>query len=260
MTFEKQRIIAALEEGIRFDGRKPLDYRNIEISLGGVKTAEGFARVKIGETEVLAGIKLSIDKPFPDTPDEGGISVNAELPPMASPEFESGPPSDYAIELARIVDRGIRESKTIDLKKLCIEPYEKAWFVNIDLWALNDSGNLLDAFGIAAIAALKNTFFPEYDGKVINYKKITKKKLEVKKTPIPVTVIKIGKHLIVDPTVEEESALDARLTVTTTEDETITALQKGGSAPLTIREAKEMISIALKKAKELRKIIEKEMK
>ncbi len=257
MKFVKQHITEALEGGVRFDGRKLLEFRRIEVKVGGIKTAEGFARVKIGKTEVLAGVKLGVGTPYPDTPDEGTISVNAELSPMASPEFESGPPSVKAIEMARIVDRGIREAETIDLKKLCIEPYEKVWTVNIDLWPINDSGNLIDAFGLAAIAALKNTVFPEYDGRIVNYKKLTDKKLPISKLPLPVTVVKIGKALIVDPTNEEEEILDARLTAAVTEDDVITALQKGGESPITIDEAKKMVDIAIKKSKVLRKALEK---
>ena len=45
-----------------------------------------------------------------------------ELVPFASPMFESGPPREDAIELARVVDRGIRHSEIVDKKKLCITP------------------------------------------------------------------------------------------------------------------------------------------
>lgn len=39
---------------------------------------------------------------------------------MASPAFESGRPPESAIELGRIVERGLRESKAIDTEALCI--------------------------------------------------------------------------------------------------------------------------------------------
>ncbi len=62
-----------------------------------------------------------IGTPFADTPDKGVLSTNAELIPMGSPNFEAGPPDEHSIELARVVDRGIRESEMIDLEKMCIE-------------------------------------------------------------------------------------------------------------------------------------------
>jgi len=56
--------------------------------------------------------------------------TNLELLPLASPMFESGPPREDAVELARVVDRGIRESESIDLSKLCITPGEKyGWYL-----------------------------------------------------------------------------------------------------------------------------------
>ena len=83
-----------------------------------------------------------------------------ELIPLASPDFESGPPREKAIELARVVDRGIRESETIDMAKLCITPEEKVWIVFIDVHVLDYDGNLFDACSLAASAALGCTIVP----------------------------------------------------------------------------------------------------
>ena len=129
----RSHIISLLEANTRLDGRKLTEYRQpITVEYGAIRTAEGSARVKIGETDIMVGVKLEVGEPYPDTPDEGTIIVGAELLPMSNPEFEPGPPQIQAIELARVVDRGIRESKALDFKKLCIEEGEKAWFLIID--------------------------------------------------------------------------------------------------------------------------------
>ena len=142
----RTHIISLLNADTRLDGRKLTEYRQpIEVEHGIIKTAEGSARVKIGETEVMVGVKLEVGEPYPDTPDEGTIIVGAELLPMSNPEFELGPPGIQAIELARVVDRGIRESKALDFKKLCIAKGEKIWMVIIDICPINDAGNLFDA-------------------------------------------------------------------------------------------------------------------
>ncbi|MEM4397898.1 MAG: exosome complex protein Rrp42 [Candidatus Woesearchaeota archaeon] len=248
-------ILNYLKNNIRFDGRKNLEYRKIEIETGLIQTAEGSAKVKIGDTEVIAGVKFEVGKPYPDMPDEGTIMVNAELIPMSNPDFESGPPGIQAIELARVVDRGIREAKAIDTKKLCIKENELVWTVVIDLIPINDNGNLFDASALAAMIALKNSVFPEIEGEKIDYKKHTNKKLPIVAEPVSVTVIKIGDYFIVDPLPQEEAELDARLTVATLEDGTICALQKGGSTPLTIEEISKMIDLATEKGKELRKFL-----
>ena len=107
----RSHIISLLEANTRLDGRKLTEYRKpITVEYGVVKTAEGSARVKIGETDVMVGVKLEVGEPYPDTPNEGTIIVGAELLALSNPEFEPGPPGIQAIELARVVDRGIRES------------------------------------------------------------------------------------------------------------------------------------------------------
>ena len=252
----RSHIISLLDANTRLDGRKLTEYRKpVEIEYGVVKTAEGSARVKIGETDVMVGIKLEVGEPYPDTPEEGTIIVGAELLPMSNPEFEPGPPGIQAIELARVVDRGIRESKALDFKKLCITPSEKIWMVVIDICPINDAGNLFDASSLAALAALKSTKFPAFDGEKVDYKNKTDKKLQLDKEPIGVTVIKIGNRLIIDPDIEEEKVVDSRLTVASLEDGTLCALQKGGDFPLTTDEISEMLDIGIEKAKELRKCL-----
>jgi len=263
MIVNKQTITELSSQNKRLDGRKLTDYRQpIIIETDISWTAEGSAKVQIGETVVMAGVKTAIEKPYNDTPNEGGIMVNAELLPLSSSEYESGPPGIKAIELSRVTDRGIREAKAIDLKKLCIEPGEKAWFIIIDIVTINDAGNLFDAAGLAALAALKSAKFPVVDPETgaINYKKKTDQSLPLLKEPLPVTVYKINESILVDPTAEEEKVYDARLTVASDEKGTISALQKGGDAPLTIEEISKMVEIALEKSKFLREKLDKVLK
>jgi exosome complex component RRP42 len=259
MTIIGEHIRKLLKKEQRADGRALDEYRkDIKIEYGvSSKNAEGSARVKIGETEVIAGVKLEVGKPYPDVPDKGSISVNVELLPLSSPEFESGPPDQNAIELARaVVDRGIRESDAIDFKALCIKEGEEAWFFMIDAYSLNNSGNLADAVGLAALAALKDTKYPKYDAKKekVDYKEKTNKGVVLKELPIAVSILKIDDKYIVDPSLEEEGEMDARLTITTIDDGRICAMQKGGEGSLTVEDIEKMVELATKKGKELRKL------
>jgi exosome complex RNA-binding protein Rrp42 (RNase PH superfamily) len=68
-------------------------------------------------------------------------------------------------------------------------------------------------------------------------------------------VYKIGKSLFIDPTREEEEAYEARLTVASDDKGILSAMQKGGEAPLTTEEIAAMIDLALEKAKFLRKTL-----
>jgi len=75
----REYMIKLLDKGNRIDGRKFDELRKIEISYDVSKHAEGAARVRLGDTEVLVGVKLEVGTPFPDKPDEGTIIVNAEI-------------------------------------------------------------------------------------------------------------------------------------------------------------------------------------
>ncbi len=251
----KTHLLRALGKNVRFDGRKALEYRPITVQYGVSASAEGSAIVRVGGTEVMAGVKLETGKPYPDTPNQGNLMVNAELLPLSNPQFESGPPGEQATELARVVDRAIRESKSIDVHKLVISPGEKVWSVSIDICTINDEGGLQDAACLAALAALKNTKMPKLDeNNDVDYDaEKTKEGLPLAKEPVEVTVVKIGDQFLVDLLTDEEKSIEARLTVAVTEKGTVCALQKGGAAPLSAEEIDKMIEIAQKLAPTLRK-------
>lgn len=241
-------------KGKRIDGRKLDEHRKIILSTDVSKNASGSARCKIGDTEVIVGVKFDIGEPYPDSPDEGTIMVTAELSPLASPHFEMGPPGIKAIELARVVDRGIRESKCIDFKKLCIKKGEKMWMVFIDIYPVNDDGNLIDASLLAVLKALQEAKFPKIVNDKVDHESKTATGLKLSKLPILTTVYKIGKDLLVDVNAEEEEVIDARLSVSIANGN-VHALQKGGDAVLSVDDIKEMVDIAVKKEKELVKFL-----
>ncbi|MDP3990258.1 MAG: exosome complex protein Rrp42 [archaeon] len=260
MIINQEQIRELAAQGKRLDGRELQEYRSpIKVDLNISWTAEGSSQVQIGETVVMAGVKLSLEKPYNDTPDEGGIMINSELTPLSSSEYESGPPGIKSIELARVIDRGIREAKAIDMKKLCITPGEKAWFVTVDIITINDAGNLFDTAGIAVLAALKTAHYPVVNSETgaINYKEKTDQSLPLTKEPVSVTVYKVNGKFLVDPTIQEEKSADARLTIASDKKGTISAIQKGGDAPLSLEETDAMIQIALEKATYLRKELNK---
>jgi exosome complex component RRP42 len=249
-----KQIEQFIEKGKRLDDRGLHDYREIKIEQGLIEKAEGSARVLLGKTEVLVGVKVETGEPFSDTPNEGVLTVNAELVPIASPNFEAGPPNEDSIELARVVDRGIRESKAIDNEKLCIEPGKKVFVVFVDVYVLNHDGNLIDASAIAAVAALLNTKMPNYEIKDGELKiKQGYTSLPVKSHPVTVTIGKINNYLIVDPGLEEEQVMDSRISMAINDEGNICAVQKGGSGYFTPQQILEASKIAQEKAAEIRK-------
>jgi len=238
------------KQGKRVDGRGFTEYRKISIEPGIITKAEGSARVKIGNTQVIAGIKMDVGEPYPDTPDKGVITTAAELIPLASPDFEAGPPQKDAIELARVVDRGIRESNVIELDKLCIEVGEKIWIIFIDIHIIDYDGNLFDCASLAALAALFNTTVP-----ASRHELGDDYPLPMRDPPVSCTAIKYDDVIVFDPSLDEEDIANARLTVATDNQGHIRAMQKGLNGSFTVDEIKKIIRESLDNGKALRKIL-----
>jgi exosome complex component RRP42 len=254
------------EQGKRADGRTFNEFRKIEIETGLISKAEGSARVKIGNTQVVAGIKILIGTPYPDTPESGVMTTAAELIPMASPDFEAGPPREKAIELARVVDRGIRESKIIEVDKLCLEPGEAIWMVFIDIHIIDFDGNLFDTSSLAALAALYNAVIPierlrpdleKLQEKFPSVKKYleehpTDYPLPLKEPPISCTSVKYNNVIMIDPALDEEEIAEARLTVATDKNGDIRAMQKGLNGSFTVEEIKKIIKASINNGVKIR--------
>jgi exosome complex component RRP42 len=256
----RNTIIGLLRNGKRLDERKLDEFREIEIIPDISKNAEGSCKVKIGKTVVMAGVKIDIGEPFPDSPDEGILVVNAELLPLSYAGFEPGPPGIDAIELARVVDRGIRESGFIDLKKLCIEEGKKVYSIFIDIYSINHDGNLVDASFLASVIALKRSFLPKIEKAYGDYRVVygekTKNPLPLQKPPFLCSIYKIANNFFLDANLVEEKVSDARLSVAFTDD-TIHAMQKNGSDVLSADELKVAVELAKKGIQQIKKKAEK---
>ena len=251
-SIKKDYIYKLAKEKKRIDGRAFDEYRKITIDTNLISKAEGSAKVRIGNTQVLAGVKMDLGEPYPDSPNSGVLTTSAELIPLASPDFEAGPPDKKAIELARVVDRGIRESEVIDLDKLCIEEGEKVWVIFVDIHVLDYDGNLFDASSLASLAAILTA-------------KVPAKRFEVgedyplpikSEPPISCTFVKYNDVIAVDPNLDEETIAEARLTVATDKNGDIRAMQKGLSGSFTVDEVKKVIKASIDNGARIRKILE----
>jgi len=265
-NINKRRITELLKDEKRLDGRKPFEFRDIEIETMVSNKADGSARVKIGKTEVIVGVKLATQEPYPDHLDEGTMMTGMEFSSISAERYESGPPGIDAIEVARVVDRGIRESGFIDWKKLCIKEGEKVWSVSIDIYCINDDGNVLDAAAIASVAALRVTKFPVYDEKEgkVKYDEKSKESLPLtENVPLSLTFYKIGDEVLLDPNRDEEDAAEARLTLALSspkKDKIINAMQKGGMVAFTEEDLDKIIKESEKVYDKLFPEIEKKIK
>ena len=67
----------------RLDDRSQWDGRDVKLETGILARAEGSARVTMGDTIVLAGVKFQIMTPYPDRPNQGGLMCSCEVRPIA---------------------------------------------------------------------------------------------------------------------------------------------------------------------------------
>ena len=257
-TIRKAQMVQLLAKGKRMDERGLDQPRELKIETGVIPKANGSARVALGDTQVIAGVKVATGTPFPDTPDKGILMVNGEILPMASPYAEAGPPSPEAIELARVVDRGVRESKMIDLGGLSLIPGKAVVSIFCDFNVMNVDGNLFDAVSYAVVAALKTAKMKKYavkGDKVEATEEVVP--VPVTRTPVSVTMARIGETLVVDPGAEEEASMDMRITITTDDDGSVCASQKGEASTISPAQVLQAVDTSIRVGKAIRaKILE----
>jgi len=245
---KKDALKRILLQGKRQDGRHMYDYRPISIQKNAIPNAEGSALCHLGNTQVIAGVKFDVATPFSDRPTEGILSTGCELVPLASDSFEPGPPSPESIELARVVDRGIRSSGCLDLKSFFLEE-GKVLALYIDLYVVDYDGNFFDAASLAAMAALTCTRMPKVEEQKIIRTESTGT-LALNGKAVTCTFAKVDDHKLLDPSVDEERGMDGRLTIATTGGN-VCAMQKGGWGAFTKKDILELVDISFERSKEL---------
>ncbi|KAL0569786.1 hypothetical protein V5O48_012178 [Marasmius crinis-equi] len=221
-----------LLEKIRPDGRVEDEWRDIDINVGSISTANGSALIRLGNTTIVCGVKAEIAEPELDRPNEGFLVPNIDLPAICSSKFKPGPPSEEAQILSErlndvlvaIVDE-MSSSNILPLSSLCIHPGKSVWVLYVDATCINYDGNAFDAGILAMVCALRDTILPQatYDeitGRTICSSPYSKLKpgvrLQLDESRLPIGLsfgLFGGKHIITDPTSFEEPLLDTSISV-----------------------------------------------
>jgi len=259
---KRSQILELLEQGKRIDGRAFDESRKLTVEIDAIPKANGSARVRLGDTEVVCGVKIQPDRPFPDMGDKGIFICTAELLPLSHPSVETGPPNPDVIELARVVDRGIRESHMVDVSQLVIQENKSVVGVFADIVVVDYDGNLFDACSYAATAAVLNSKMPKWEMKddIPTIVEGAESDLPTTTIPVSITMAKIGTHIVVDPNSDEWDAMDCRITITTDSDGNIIAMQKGGSGGFTFDEIIKCGDLSIKKGAEIRETLKQAAK
>ncbi|XP_038699416.1 exosome complex component RRP45A-like isoform X2 [Tripterygium wilfordii] len=231
---EKKFIETALLSDLRIDGRGPFECRKLSIDFG---REDGSSEVQLGQTRVMGFVSSQLVQPYQDRPNEGSLLIFTEFSPMADPSFELGRPVESAVELGRVIDRGLRESRAVDTESLCVLAGKLVWAVRVDLLILDNGGNLVDAANIAALAALLTfrlsacTLGGEDGREVIVHPPEVKEPvpLMIHHLPIAVTFAFLSSEsMVIDPTHQEEAVMGGRMTATLNASGDICAIQKAG--------------------------------
>ncbi|GAB0090664.1 exosome complex component RRP43 [Sergentomyia squamirostris] len=221
-----------LNQLMRPDGRKFLEYRPISVNVNSIETADGSAIVKYGETTVVCGVKAELAAPTSKEPDYGYIVPNVELTPLCSSKYRPGPPTDEAQVLSKNLMDILINSQCIDRKELCIEREKLVWTLYCDISCFNYDGSVLDAATLAVMGALMTCNLPEvtFDKNLKNYRVDDSKKtrLNVKSLPISTSFMIFDDNTVLsDPTAEEEELSSGLVSVVSCNSE-ICFISKAG--------------------------------
>ncbi|KOC68332.1 Exosome complex component RRP43, partial [Habropoda laboriosa] len=249
-----------LAQDVRPDGRQFLSFRPISVNISSITHADSSAIFKIGNTTIVCGIKAELATPKAEFPGFGYIVPNIELPPLCSPKFRPGPPSDQAQVITKLVENILRNSAIIDTKDLCVCKGKLVWVLYCDLVCINYDGSVIDACIGALTATLNTLTLPEalYNLETGNVSVHSTKRIPfpVKASPVSVTfAIFDDQLLIADPTDDEESLCLGKLTIVMNEEK-ICCIHKPGGIPISQDLFLKSFSKCKKRAELVRSLIE----
>lgn len=219
-----------------------MDMRPVELQLGVIAQAAGSARLHLGATDVIVGVKVEVGPPAPSAPDQGRLQVSVEFSPCASPEYQgksgetSGETIAAAIEASLRPSGGSKGTKPgpgpgsakgagaasststssvasgLDLRQLCILAGKTVWWLSVDALVLNDDGNVLTAISAATLAALRDTRVPKVEVVTDGGEEEIELddspgaawRLDVGAVPLVLSVSQVGSRCVVDLTAAEE--------------------------------------------------------
>ena len=100
---ERTFIIHGVQDDLRADGRHRDDFRHLELETGVVSNTNGSCRLRLGETDLLIGVKAELGEPHPATPRRGRLEFFVDCSANAAPEFEGRGGDQLASEISNVL-------------------------------------------------------------------------------------------------------------------------------------------------------------
>ncbi len=98
------------ENGIRCDGRKIDQLRNISLKVGVLKNADGSAYIEFGKNKILAGIfgPRDVHPKHMADPDKGILRCRYHMSPFSVTERKNPAPSRREIEISKVIKEALQ--------------------------------------------------------------------------------------------------------------------------------------------------------
>ncbi|KAI5459921.1 ribosomal protein S5 domain 2-type protein [Mariannaea sp. PMI_226] len=261
---EKTFLIQALQEGLRLDGRKFDQFRQLELKFG---DEYGVVEVQFGKTRVLAKVSAEVTVPYSDRPFDGVFTITSELSPMVAPSYEVNRPSQEEVLLSRLLEKTIRRSNALDTESLCLIAGQKCWSIRVDLHVLSHDGNLTDCACLAVVAALRHFRKPDttIEGETLTVYTAAEREpvpLSWLHSPFCVTFSffgEEGEQVLVDSTWLEEQLRVSTCTYSINKHGEICQIAKLGGAALDAPLFIQCASVAVSRAKELTDLVDRKL-
>lgn len=230
------------------------EYRHLEIVFG---KEYGSVLVAIGNTRVLATVTAEIAEPKLTRASEGMLRISVDLSPMASPFFEVNRLTDESVEIARLLERSIREARSFDTESLCLISGKKAWALEANLVVFNTEGNVIECCSVALIAALSH--FRRKDVTVTADEQLIIHEFD-EKNPIPLTIFHypfctkfcfFGQEIVVDALEAEESTCEGYIVVGANTHRELTAVHISGKSTISSDSILKCCNRAIERTKRL---------
>ena len=250
-----------IKAAVRTDGRDETQHRPLSISFG---PDYGCCLTTIGNSKVMTQISANIAEPRLTRPSEGVINIRVDLSMLGFTNYDTSRSSDECVQLTRLLHKGIKDARCLDLDSLCIVSGEKVWHIQADVTILNHEGNLIEAASISTLAALAHFRRPEVsieDGKVVLHPFETSEPIGFTMLHFPFLMkfafFKEATISYVDPSEDEERFCDGYLIVGANIFKDITLLHIAGKSLISKDQILKQCHYATKRTRVLNEEIKK---
>lgn len=211
---------------------------------------------------MLCAVSATLTEPRTTRPNKGFITVDVDMSPMGNPANEHNRMGDRGLELTRMLELVLRDSRCIDVESLCVRAHKEVWKLRVDVRILDDDGALLDCASVAAVAALYHFRRPNVTvepNRTIIHSEYEQALVPLNIYHMPICVsfgfTKSGNYVILDPTDKESQCLYGCLVIACNKRREVCALHQSTNLILSTNVIEACVKRAMQRAVDLSELI-----